>query len=167
MNPQQEIQELEDLISQLLFGLQEVMSSGEILSDEFQALIAQELQLTLVRIDELRSENPVEELPPTLGQEPPLNQQMASSNVYAFGYDPEKERLLVKFQGNDGEGQGSVYGYDGVPQVIFDLFQKGAIPARTDGQNKWGKWWKGKVPSLGASLYTLIKNGPYPYQRLS
>ena len=67
----------------------------------------------------------------------------------------------------DDRDGGPIYGYDGVPKVIYDLFQSGSIPARTNGQNRWGKWWKGKVPSLGASLYTLISQGQYPYQRLS
>ena len=93
--------------------------------------------------------------------------QMPSSNVYGFNFDKGSGKLLVKFQGNDGLGQGPVYEYEGVPPIIFELFKKGAIPARTDGENKWGRWWKGKVPSLGASLYTLIKNGGFPYQRVA
>lgn len=105
---------------------------------------------------------------PTDGMQPKikLSRPMPSSNVHSFGYDDKAQRLLVKFQGDFPQQNGPVYSYEGVPKVIFDMFQRGAIPARTDGQNKWGSWWKGKVPSLGASLYTLIKNGPYPYQRL-
>ena len=76
-------------------------------------------------------------------------------------------RLLVRFLGDHPNRNGPVYAYGGVPREVFDMFQKGAVPARTDGQNKWGKWWKGKVPSIGASLYTLIKQRGYPYQRLS
>ncbi len=96
-----------------------------------------------------------------------LSRPMPSSNVHSFGYDPKNERLLVKFQGDYPNQNGPVYGYDKVPKVIFDMFQKGAIPARTNGQNKWGKWWKGKVPSIGASMYTLIKQGGYQYQKLT
>lgn len=83
-----------------------------------------------------------------------------SSNIYGFRYDPRSGRLLVRFQ------SGSVYGYEGVPSGVFKIFQHGAVPARTSGQNRFGKWWTGKIPSLGAAFYELIRNGGYPYQRL-
>lgn len=56
MNPEEELQLLEDLINQLLIGIQETLQSGEILSDEFQGALAQELQTTTNRIDQLRAE---------------------------------------------------------------------------------------------------------------
>jgi hypothetical protein len=96
-----------------------------------------------------------------------IEQAMPSSNISGFAYDDKNNRLLVRFLGKHPNRNGPVYGYDGVPREIFDLFRTGAVPARTDGQNKWGRWWRGKVPSIGASLYTLIKNRNYPYQRLS
>lgn len=84
-----------------------------------------------------------------------------SSNIYGFRYDPKTGKLLVRFQG------GSVYGYDGVPGNVFKAFQNGAIPAKTNGRNRWGVWWRGKMPSLGASFYELIRQGGYPYRRLN
>jgi hypothetical protein len=84
-----------------------------------------------------------------------------SSNIYGFKYDPKSKKLLVRFQG------GSVYGYNGVPPGVFRVFQNGAVPARTDGQNNYGRWWRGKQPSLGAAFYQMIRQGGYPYQRLS
>lgn len=84
-----------------------------------------------------------------------------SSNIYGFKYDPKTGRLLVRFQ------SGSVYGYQGVPPGIFRVFQAGAIPAKTNGSNAFGKWWIGKMPSLGSAFFSLIRNGGYPYQRLS
>ncbi len=165
MPPKQEIAELEELLRELLAGIQEILQSDEELSDELQGQIAQTLNALTDRIDLLRNENPT--TPPIPTEEPPLEPGMASSNVNSFGYDPENERLLVKFNGKDQRDNGPIYGYDGVPKVIYDLFQSGAIPARTDGRNRWGRWWKGKVPSLGASLYTLISQGQYPYQRLT
>lgn len=136
------------------------------LSEETQRELGVFLQEVMQFISQQQQERPIEQQQiPT--QEPQLQQSMPSSNIYAFGYDPKNQKLLVKFQGNDGVGQGPVYGYDKVPEVIFNLFRQGSIPARTDGKNKWGRWWKGKTPSLGASLYTLIKNGNYQYQRLS
>lgn len=86
----------------------------------------------------------------------PLN----SSNIYGFAYDPRTSVLRVKFQG-DG-----VYEYEGVPPAIFKIFQAGAIPARTNGQNQYGRWWIGKNPSLGASFYQLIRDR-FPYQKVS
>jgi hypothetical protein len=143
------------------------ITSGHPLSGELKSLLVQAMNHVATRIQELRqTESPADQLQPRK-IEPALQQSMPSSNVYAFGYDPKTQRLLVKFQGDENEGQGPIYGYDNVPKVIFDLFQKGSVPARTDGKNKWGQWWKGKVPSIGASLHTLIKNGPYPYQKLS
>lgn len=54
MNPQEELERLEDLLNQLLSGIQESLMSGELLSDEFQGLLAQELQQTTARMDQLR-----------------------------------------------------------------------------------------------------------------
>ena len=83
-----------------------------------------------------------------------------SSNIYGFRYDPNTKKLLVRFQG------GSVYGYDGVPPQVYKMFSSGAVPAKTNGQNQYGRWWEGKNPSLGASFYSLIRQGGYPYQRV-
>ncbi len=165
MNPKQELSALEHLLDELLKGIQDILISGEILTDEFQLVLAKELEATVTRIDQLKSQLSVEALQPR--PEPVLQQGMPSSNVGDFGYDDETGRLLVRFLGDYPDRNGPIYAYEGVPKVIFDLFQSGAVPARSDGENKWGKWWKGKVPSLGASMFTLIKSGNYPYQRLS
>lgn len=159
-----EAQELQALLNELLQALQMVMQSGEVLSDEFQEEIARTLELLSNRIEQLLS-TPTEGLRP---QEPQVQQAgIPSSNVEGFAYDDDNKRLLVRFLGQFPNRNGPIYAYNGVPRVIFELFQSGAIPARTDGKNKWGRWWKGKVPSLGASLYSLIKNQGYPYQRLT
>lgn len=85
---------------------------------------------------------------------------LQSSNVYGFIYDPRKAELYVRFN------QGSIYKYEAVPRVIAELFGVGAGTARTRGRNRWGSWWPGKNPSMGAALNQLIKNVGYPYQRL-
>ena len=165
MQPEEKIEALKNALREIV---QMITSSGQPISNEIKTKLAQVMDHVANRITELRGqESVVDQVGAVPPQEPPLNQSMPSSNIHSFGYDPENERLLVKFQGNDGAGEGPVYGYGGVPKNIFDLFRKGSVPARTNGQNKWGKWWKGKVPSLGASLYTLIKEGGYPYQKLS
>lgn len=83
-----------------------------------------------------------------------------SSNVYGFSYNPSKNLLRVRFQG------GGIYEYTGVPPAVFKIFQRGAIPARTSGQNKYGRWWVGKKPSLGATFFNLIRDR-FPYQRVA
>ena len=162
-----ELQELEALLQELMQAIQLVMQSGEVLSDEFQGELARTLGLLVDRIDQLGGAQ-TPPVPPTTqtGQEP-LTQAMPSSNVEGFAYDDRTGRLLVRFLGQHPNRNGPIYAYNGVPREIFDMFQTGAVPARTDGQNKWGRWWRGKVPSIGASLYTLIKNRGYPYQRLN
>lgn len=160
------LQELERLLQDLLAAIQDVLQSGEELSDEFQGELAQTLQLLFERIEGLRQqEGPTEGLHPT--PQEPLTPGMPSSNVNAFGYDDKTGNLLVQFLGQHPNREGPIYSYGGVPKVIFELFQAGAVPARTNGKNAWGAWWKGKQPSLGASLYTLIKERGYPYQRLA
>jgi hypothetical protein len=86
---------------------------------------------------------------------------LQSSTVYGFKYSPKNKRLFVKFQG-DG-----VYKYDNVPSNIARLFMNGAAMAKTQGSNKFGAWWKGKKPSLGAALNQHIKNLGFPYQKIS
>ncbi len=248
MNPEDELRALEQLLDELLRGIQEALQSGEVLSDEFQGMLAQEIEQTTTRIDQLNQEigqaqgtpplpeptTPTEQtttpsLPPIQPPTPPapplvpitdaqrltwilagsnidafvhyldqipdpelnallrnpaqLDQVirtlhetepkgeppsqdgiqragLQSSNIYGFQYDPQKKKLLVRFQG------GPVYSYDGVPMNIYKIFQQGAVPAKTQGANRYGMWWRGKQPSLGATFYEMIRKGGYPYQRL-
>jgi hypothetical protein len=140
-----------------------IESRGKNLNVETQQALAEFLQEILQVISE--NQNPVAGLPPPL---PPVPApKIPSSNVDSFGYDDKTGRLLVRFLGDYPNRNGPIYAYQGVPKVIFELFQAGAIPARTNGSNKWGSWWKGKTPSLGASLSTLIKGGGYQYDKLT
>jgi len=59
--------ELEELLQELLRGIQETIQSGEILSDEFQGQLAQALDEMTNRIDELRAQE--------TGREPPIEAQ--------------------------------------------------------------------------------------------
>jgi hypothetical protein len=83
---------------------------------------------------------------------------LQSSTVYGFKYSPKNKRLFVKFQG-DG-----VYKYDNVPRNIANLFANGSAKAKTQGSNRYGAWFVGKSPSLGASLNEYIKKSGFPYQ---
>ena len=158
-----EVVELQGMLKQLLAAINESLTSGE-LSDEVQGAIADTLQNLWQRIEQLQGN--VEGLQPQ-GSSQQIQPGMPSSNVEGFAYDPKSNRLLVRFLGDYPNRNGPVYAYDGVPPVIFDLFRRGSAAARTNGSNKWGTWWKGKSPSLGASVYTLLKLGGFPYQRLT
>jgi len=86
----------------------------------------------------------------------PLN----SSNIYGFKFNPSSKKLRVRFHG------GSEYEYSDIPNVIFNLFSHGNATATTNGKNKFGSWFKGKNPSLGAALNQYIKKGGFSYKRL-
>lgn len=92
---------------------------------------------------------------------------LQSSNVYGFNYNPRTGSMFVKFNGKDSQGDGPIYEYQGVPPQIFKMVKSGAIPAKTTGSNRFGSWWRGKNPSLGASVHELIKSGGFPYQRVA
>lgn len=154
-----ELQQFQQLLNELLSGIQSVIQSGEVLSDEFQGVLAQELDYLTGRIDELSASQG-----PTI---PPLTDSMPSSNISAFAYDPKNQRMFVRFLGKYPNRQGSVYSYEGVPPSIFNIFRSGAVPAKTDGRNRWGRWWKGKSPSMGASMNVLLKQGGFPYARMT
>ena len=115
------------------------------------------------------AENPVEGLPPTTPEGVPNLDQgpYPSSNVNSFKYDPRSGRLFVKFHGAESADAGPVYKYEGIPKNIYDLFSQGRVGPKTSGSNQYHTWIKGVTPSLGASLYALIRNGGYPYQRMS
>lgn len=98
---------------------------------------------------------------PPLGQADGVQQApLQSSNVYGYRFDPFRKRLTVRFQG------GSVYRYEGVPKVLFDYFSTFPGVAKTTGQNKYGKWWRGKESSIGATFHQLIKLGGFPYIKI-
>jgi hypothetical protein len=86
---------------------------------------------------------------------------LQSSNIYGFQYDPRTKMLRVRFN------SGSIYEYGGIPPQIFKAFKAGAVPAKTTGQNQWGAWWTGKVPSLGATFYELIRQREFPYRKVA
>lgn len=86
---------------------------------------------------------------------------MQSSNVEGFKYDRNNKKLLVKFH------EGGIYRYDGVPEQIAKAFMTGSARAKTKGRNRYGAWWIGKTPSIGASLAEHIKRAGYAYQRLA
>ena len=78
-----------------------------------------------------------------------------SSNVDRIMYNDETFEMVVKF--NDG----AYYTYY---DVEFDLFlnvMNGAAVCRTEGKNKWGEWYVGKTPSVGAAVNQLLEGKSY------
>lgn len=172
MTPEQKLELFENLFDEFITIIQEVISSGEVLSDELQGLLADELEYMFSEIEELRKEvgergtSEIDQA--TINSIPSLDSgPFPSSNVNSFKYNPENGDLFVKFHGKESADSGPIYKYDGIPKPIYDSFSKGSIPPKTSGKNRYHEWVKGVTPSLGASLYSLIKNGGYPYQRIS
>lgn len=161
---EQVIQALKDALREIM---QMIVQNGQPLSDEVKASLAQVMEHVATRIQTLRQEEQgVEGLPPS--QPPELEPgPFPSSNINAFKYDPKSQRLMVKFQDRYPGTNGPIYKYEGVPAFIFDVFRRGAVAPRTSGRNAWHRWREGVTPSLGASMYALIRNGGYPYQRMS
>ncbi len=214
-----DVQELKSLLKELMQAIQEVASSGEELSDEFQGLLAETLNNLVTRIDAAEQSTNVPTNQPSstpsndaqllwilAGQQPQafisylrsfptpatqmllnnpdqlnatieqLNQMMPvgqapvidgiphadlnSSNIWGAAYDPRTGKMKVRFQG------GSEYEYDGVPENIFKAFIKGNASAKTEGKNKYGQWWVGKNPSLGAAMNQYIKAGKFNYRKI-
>lgn len=219
-----DVQELRSLLQELLQAIEQVASTGEELSDQFQGMLAETLGNLYSRIEELSQNGPSEtaNIPPETLSNPPsndaqllwilagqqpqaflsylrtfptpatsqllnnpqqlnativqLNQMMPpgelpivdgiqhadlnSSNVWGAAYNPKTGKMRVRFQG------GSIYEYGGIPKAIFDAFIHGNAEAQTNGQNRYGRWWKGKNPSLGAALNKYIKAGNFPYRRI-
>jgi hypothetical protein len=162
---EQKINELKEALRSVMMMIAE---RNQPLNEDLKLMLVRVMEHVANRIQELRNEGQVEGLtPPSAFKEPEIEQAMPSSNIYGFNYDYDDGKLLVKFQGNDGVGQGPVYAYEGVQPYIFNLFKKGASIAKTTGKNKWGEWFKGKSPSIGAAMHAFIKNGGYPYQKLA
>lgn len=78
MNPEAELATLEDLIDQIIRGVQEALQNGEVLSDEFQGQIAQELNATYDRIVQLQDQIQGAATPPAaaLGAPPSPDAQL-------------------------------------------------------------------------------------------
>lgn len=158
-------QEINRLKLQLKQFMELVLGIGEEPPEEIQDLVLQVIQHIGGKIEALRSQQGQSDTnaePSNLTPGP-----YPSSNINAFAYDPESGELKVKFQDKYPSQNGPIYSYSGVPSYIFDLFRRGAVAPRTSGRNQWHEWKKGVTPSLGASMYGLIRAGGYPYQRLS
>ncbi len=143
--------------------------SGSGLNVESQRALGELLQnvLQLIQQQGEGGTQPEPPITPPRGQHPGIEEAMPSSNIEGFAYDDKTGRLMVRFLGKHPNRNGPIYAYQGVPANIADIFMRGAIPAKTNGKNKWGSWFQGKYPSMGAAMAHVIKAGGYPYQRMS
>lgn len=171
MDPQQEIQFLNQISDQITTSLENLLRKGIKPPKELIRSLANEISYIAQRLEELKGEGqlgpqapPIETPSQAQGLEPG---PFPSSNINAFKYDPKNQQLFVKFHGKDTADSGPTYSYQGIPEYIFDIFSRGAVGPKTTGKNKYHAWFKGVTPSLGAAMYALIKKGPYPYQRVA
>ena len=160
----EDFQHLLDYAQQLMLFLQEFRDEMSPQQSESLSMVLQQV-LEIIEVVGQEQQGGGQPVPPP--EVPPLTNSYPSSNVNSFSFDDKTGKLFVKFNGKDNRDDGPVYQYSGLSPFIFDLFRKGAVPARTNGSNKWGNWWKGKVPSVGASLYTLISSQNFPYQKVA
>lgn len=163
------LQALIALQAELLSTLERVLASGEVLSDEYMGLIAEQLEWITNRIAELSEQNPVEGMPPNLPPQIPQLEQgpYPSSNINSFKYNPETRELFIKFHGRETANSGPTYSYQNIPPNIYEVFRRGAVGPRTSGSNRYHTWHRNILPSLGAAAYQLIREGGFPYQRVA
>jgi len=77
-----------------------------------------------------------------------------SSNVKKIMYNDETKEMFIQFQDK------SIYTYFGVDFNLFLDVSGGKATCITSGENKYGKWFVGKTPSVGAAVHKfLIKKG--------
>lgn len=82
-----------------------------------------------------------------------------SSNVNRILFNDENNELTIKF--NDGD----IYTYKDVEFSVFMDVKDGLAACLTDGESKWGSWYVGKSPSVGAAVYQILVDGGYSYSK--
>lgn len=83
----------------------------------------------------------------------------SSSNVDKILFNDETMELVVKFNG------GSYYTYYDIDFTEFVAVFNGAGICRTSGENKWGSWFIGKSPSVGAAVFNILVNSGKRYTK--
>jgi hypothetical protein len=82
-----------------------------------------------------------------------------SSNVAKIMYNDETRELVLQF--NDK----SIYTYINVDFNLFREIMDGNGVCRTEGKNKWGEWFIGKTPSVGAAVYERLVLSGITYKK--
>jgi hypothetical protein len=83
-----------------------------------------------------------------------------SSTLDKMRYDTNSRILTAVFNSSD------VYEYYGVPYEEYVKVLEGKHPCSTSGSTPYGKFWKGKYPSIGSAFDYYIKKGGYEFRRI-
>lgn len=82
-----------------------------------------------------------------------------SSNVRRIVYNDESKEMVIQFQDK------SIYTYFEVPFQIFLDVSGGKATCITTGENKFGRWFVGKNPSVGAAVWKYLRDSNIKYQK--
>ena len=78
-----------------------------------------------------------------------------SSNVKKIMYNDEIRQMVIQFHSGD------LYTYYDIDFALFQEVMNGAGICRTEGSNRWGSWYVGKTPSVGAAVNQLLDGVRY------
>jgi hypothetical protein len=78
-----------------------------------------------------------------------------SSNVKKILYQDETSEMTIQFHSGD------IYTYYDIDFALFQEVLNGAGICRTAGENRWGSWYVGKTPSVGAAVNQLLDGVRY------
>ena len=78
-----------------------------------------------------------------------------SSNVKKILYQDETSEMTIQFH------SGNIYTYYEIDFALFQEVLNGAGICRTEGENRWGSWFVGKTPSVGAAVNQLLDGVRY------
>jgi hypothetical protein len=73
-----------------------------------------------------------------------------SANVEKILYNDETKELVLRFHG------GGTYTYPNIEFAEFRDIVEGNAPCVTDGTSRWGSWYVGKQPSVGAAVHKYL-----------
>lgn len=82
-----------------------------------------------------------------------------SSNVKKIMYNDETREMFIQFQDR------SIYTYFEVPFQLFLDVSGGKATCITTGENKYGSWFVGKTPSVGAAVHKLLVKRGVKYKK--
>lgn len=84
---------------------------------------------------------------------------ITSSNVKNIMYNDETKEMFIQFQDK------SIYTYFNVSFQLFLDVSGGKATCITSGENKYGSWWVGKTPSVGAAVHKYLIKGGVTYKK--
>jgi len=88
--------------------------------------------------------------------------RLKSSNVKRMKYNTKSRVMTIEFNG------GGIYEYYEIDYATYQNVKNGNAVCKTTGQNKYGKWFVGKTPSNGSSIWKYLRGAssfPIPRYR--